>query len=53
MTITFGLGQTLGPFATGAITDATGSLSYALNFSVAVLALGAALAFFQRSLRKP
>jgi len=51
MTITFGLGQTLGPFATGAITDATGSLSYALNFSVAVLAAGAVLAFFQKSLR--
>lgn len=51
MTITFGVGQTLGPFATGAITDATGSLSYALNFSVAVLAAGAVLAFFQRSLR--
>ncbi len=51
MTITFGLGQTIGPFLTGAITDATGSLSYALNFSVAVLALGALLAFFQKSLR--
>lgn len=51
MTITFGLGQTLGPFATGAITDATGSLSYALNFSVAVLAIAAALAMFQKSLR--
>ncbi len=52
MTITFGLGQTIGPFLTGAITDATGSLSYALNFSVAVLAAGALLAFFQRSLRQ-
>jgi predicted MFS family arabinose efflux permease len=52
MTITFGLGQTLGPFATGAITDATGSLSTALNFSVAVLAAGAVLAFFQKSLRR-
>ncbi len=51
MTITFGLGQTLGPFATGAITDATGSLSYALNFSVVVLAVGALLSFFQKSLR--
>ena len=51
MTITFGVGQTLGPFATGAITDATGSLSYALNFSVVVLAIGAVLAFFQKSLR--
>ena len=52
MTITFGLGQTIGPFLTGAITDATGSLSYALNFSVAVLAIGAVLAFFQKSLRQ-
>ena len=51
MTVTFGLGQTLGPFVTGALTDATGSLSYALNFSVAVLAIGAALAAFQKSLR--
>ena len=51
MTITFGLGQTIGPFLTGAITDATGSLSYALNFSVAVLAVGAVLSFFQKSLR--
>ena len=31
MTIAFGVGQTLGPIATGAITDAMGSLSYALN----------------------
>ena len=53
MTITFGLGQTIGPFLTGAITDATGSLSYALNFSVAVLAVGAVLAFFQKSQRAP
>ena len=52
MTITFGLGQTIGPFLTGAITDATGSLSTALNFSVAVLAIGAVLAFFQKSLRE-
>ena len=31
MTISFGVGQTLGPIAVGAITDAFGSLSYALN----------------------
>ena len=31
MTIAFGIGQTLGPIATGAVTDAMGSLSYALN----------------------
>ena len=41
MTITFGLGQTLGPFVTGAITDYTGSLTSALNVSTAALALGA------------
>ena len=31
MTIAFGIGQTLGPTAVGAITDAFGSLSYALE----------------------
>ena len=41
MTISFGIGQTLGPIAVGAITDALGSLSYALNVSAAMLALGA------------
>ncbi len=40
MTVAFGLGQTLGPIATGAITDAVGSLSYALNISAAVLVVG-------------
>jgi predicted MFS family arabinose efflux permease len=47
MTISFGIGQTLGPIAVGAITDAMGSLSYALNVSAAMLALGAVLAAFQ------
>ena len=41
MTISFGVGQTLGPIVVGAITDALGSLSYALNVSAALLALGA------------
>ena len=41
MTIAFGIGQTLGPVVTGAITDALGSLSYALNAGAAMLALGA------------
>ncbi len=41
MTIAFGIGQILGPIATGAITDAFGSLSYALNAGAAMLALGA------------
>ena len=50
MTIAFGVGQILGPIATGAITDALGSLSYALNVSAAMLAVGAVLAAFQRKL---
>ena len=54
MTIAFGIGQTLGPLAVGAVTDAFGSLSYALNVSAAMLALGAIAAAFQRRLvRKP
>jgi MFS family permease len=51
MTIAFGIGQTLGPIAVGAITDALGSLSYALNVSAALLVLGAILAAFQGKLR--
>jgi predicted MFS family arabinose efflux permease len=48
MTISFGVGQTLGPIVVGAITDALGSLSYALNVSAAMLALGALAALCQR-----
>jgi predicted MFS family arabinose efflux permease len=51
MTIAFGIGQTLGPIAVGAVTDALGSLSYALNVSAALLAVGAVLAAFQGKLR--
>jgi MFS family permease len=40
VTLAFGIGQTLGPIATGAITDAFGSLSYALNVSDAMLVTG-------------
>jgi predicted MFS family arabinose efflux permease len=47
MTIAFGIGQTLGPIAVGAVTDAFGSLAYALNVSAALLALGAILSAFQ------
>jgi predicted MFS family arabinose efflux permease len=47
MTIAFGIGQTLGPIFTGAITDALGSLSYALNAGAAMLAVGAIAAAFQ------
>jgi predicted MFS family arabinose efflux permease len=53
MTIAFGIGQTLGPIATGAITDALGNLSYALNAGAAMLAMGALAAAFQgRLVRK-
>ncbi len=48
MTISFGVGQTLGPIFVGAISDALGSLSYALNVSAALLALGAVAALCQR-----
>jgi predicted MFS family arabinose efflux permease len=53
MTIAFGIGQTLGPTITGAITDALGSLSFALNASAAMLAAGAVAAAFQGKLPKP
>jgi predicted MFS family arabinose efflux permease len=48
MTIAFGIGQTLGPIVVGAVTDAFGSLSYALNVSAAMLAVGAIAAAFQK-----
>src|SRR5258706_9653777 len=47
LTIAFGIGQTLGPILTGAITDALGSLSYALNAGAAMLGLGAVAMAFQ------
>jgi predicted MFS family arabinose efflux permease len=50
MTIAFGIGQTLGPTAVGAVTDTFGSLSYALNVSAAMLAVGAIAAAFQGKL---
>ncbi|WMT75224.1 YbfB/YjiJ family MFS transporter [Bradyrhizobium sp. Ash2021] len=53
MTISFGIGQTLGPIAVGAITDAVGSLSFALNVSAAMLAAGAILSAFQKKLEPP
>ncbi len=46
----FGLGQILGPIATGAITDAMGSLAYALNMSAAVLVLDVIACLFQKPL---
>ncbi len=53
LTISFGIGQTLGPVVTGAITDALGSLSYALNAGAAMLALGALATAFQKRLSSP
>jgi predicted MFS family arabinose efflux permease len=53
MTISFGIGQTLGPIVVGAITDAVGSLSFALNVSAAMLAAGAILSAFQGKLPAP
>jgi predicted MFS family arabinose efflux permease len=52
MTISFGIGQTIGPTVVGAITDHFGNLSYALNASAALLALGAIASAFQRRLAK-
>jgi predicted MFS family arabinose efflux permease len=52
MTISFGIGQTLGPIAVGVITDALGSLTYALNVSAATLALGALAAACQGKLKR-
>ena len=52
LTIAFGIGQTLGPIVVGAITDAMGSLSFALNVSAAMLAAGAVLCAFQGRLAK-
>lgn len=51
LTITFSLGQILGPVITGAITDLTGNLSAALMVSAAALMLGAVFAAFQRPLK--
>jgi predicted MFS family arabinose efflux permease len=50
MTITFGVGQTIGPIVVGAITDAMGSLSFALDVSAVMLATGAILSAFQKKL---
>lgn len=52
ITIMFSLGQALGPFATGAITDATGSLTYALYLSTSALVLGGVLCALQRPLAR-
>jgi len=51
-TIVFGTGQILGPIAVGAVTDAFGSLFYALNASALLITLGAVAATFQRRLAR-
>lgn len=50
MAIIFGLGQTFGPFATGAVTDLFG-LSYGLVLSAATLGFGMVLCACQRSVK--
>lgn len=50
MAVIFGLGQTLGPFATGAVTDLFG-LSYGLVLSAATLAIGMVLCACQRPVK--
>ncbi len=47
-TVLFGLGQTLGPFAIGLITDATHSLGAGLTIGCILIASGAAIALLQR-----
>ena len=52
LTIAFGIGQTLGPVVTGAITDALGNLSYALNAGAAMLVIAAVASAFQKKLER-
>ena len=52
MTVAFGIGQTFGPIAIGAISDATGTLTSALMASAAVLAAGALLCWWQPPLNQ-
>jgi len=52
LTIVFGIGQTLGPFVVGAITDALGSLDTALDVSAALLLLAAVMAALQAKLKR-
>lgn len=52
MTVAFSIGQTLGPFATGALTDALGSLYYTLVASAVALGVGVIAAACQRSLSR-
>jgi predicted MFS family arabinose efflux permease len=47
-TTTFSIGQTLGPLVSGALADATGSLSVGLGLSAGALMLGACAALLQK-----
>jgi predicted MFS family arabinose efflux permease len=47
-TVAFGLGQTISPFATGAITDFTGQLSSVLLVSAGLLVAASAIGSMQR-----
>ena len=51
MTIAFGLGQTIGPVAIGAITDIVGGLGAGLTVSALVLGLGVVISLAQGDLR--
>jgi MFS family permease len=50
LTVAFGVGQTIGPVAIGALTDLTGALSGGLSASVVLLVLGAGTGAMQRGL---
>lgn len=49
-TVVFAIAQTIGPFAAGAIGDATGNIGSGLLVAAAILLTGAALAAFQKPL---
>jgi MFS family permease len=50
LTMAFGIGSMLGPIVTGAVSDATGSLSAMLAISAGLLGMGAIVAACQRPL---
>jgi predicted MFS family arabinose efflux permease len=52
MTVAFGLGQTLGPVLSGAISDASGNLSLGLLISAVIIAAGAIVAAVQSELAR-